>query len=134
MTSPPDPPSDATHSPQTAPPVPDPGTTEARAQQTAVDPRAVLAALDRLVGDIEGLGKRLADGMPVNCAGLDAKVAVLCQVAEQMASRDAEPIVARLAKLVAALDALGERLQRTGALEPRVGARAVAGAYAARSG
>jgi hypothetical protein len=100
---------------------------------TAIDPRAIHAALDRLVGEVEAYGTKLAEGFPVNCSGLDAKVAVLCQVAERMAVQDAAPIVARLVKLVAALEALGERLNRTGAMETKIGARAVAGAYAARS-
>ncbi len=99
----------------------------------AIDPRMVYAALDRLVKEVEAHGGTLADGLPVDCTGLDAKVAVLCQLAEGVAATDAPPIVARLAKLVSVLESLGERLSRTGALETRVGARAVAGAYAQRS-
>ena len=107
--------------------------TSSAAPSSGIDPRAVHAALDRLVSEVEAHGGTLAEGLPVDCTGLDAKVAVLCQLAEGVAASDAAPIVARLAKLVAALEGLGERLGRTGAMETRVGARAVAGAYAQRS-
>ena len=103
------------------------------APSPGIDPRAVHAALDRLVREVEAHGGTLADGLPVDCTGLDAKVAVLCQLAEGVAASDAPPIVARLAKLVSALEGLGERLSRTGAMESRVGHRAVAGAYARQS-